>query len=155
MLPIVREVNEECASVAESILAHPDMSSRQGVISLLTARQEAFRKRLKVQSTKNAVLKLPMHHNAEQRELILHIGSLQCALDKSTLLDKLSLAARESFHIMDIGEGLPLPKDLMLEAVRVGPWRQTVESHLMWTLEEAALRGYHHDTAEREPVERH
>ena len=34
------------------------------------------------------------------------------------------------FHIMDIGEGPPLPEDLILEAVRVGPWRQTVESHL-------------------------
>ena len=94
--------------------------------------QEAFRKRLKVPSTKNAVVKLPMHHNAEQRELTLHIGSLQCALDKPTLSEKLSLAARESFHIMDIGEDPPIPEDLMLKAVRTGPWRQAVESHLAW-----------------------
>jgi hypothetical protein len=33
---------------------------------------------------------------------------------------------------MDIGEEPPLPKDLMLETVRTGPWRQTVESHLTW-----------------------
>ena len=132
MLPVVRDVNEECTPMAEGILADPDVSSRQGAVSLLTARQEAFRKRLKVQSTKNAVLKLPLHHNAEQRELTLHIGSLQCALDKPTLPDKLSLAARESFHIRDIGEEPPLPEDLMLEAVRAGPWRQTVESHLTW-----------------------
>ncbi len=87
---------------------------------------------MKVQSTKNSVLKLPMHHNDEQRELTLHIGSLQCALDKPTLPDTLSLTARESFHIMDIGEETPLPEDLTLEAVRTGPWRQTVESHLTW-----------------------
>jgi hypothetical protein len=33
---------------------------------------------------------------------------------------------------MDIFEELPLPEDLILEAVRTGPWRQTVESHLTW-----------------------
>jgi len=33
---------------------------------------------------------------------------------------------------MDIGEEQPLPEDLMLKAVKVGPWRHTVESHLMW-----------------------
>jgi hypothetical protein len=127
MLPVVKEVNEECAPMAEGILADPDVSSRQGAVSLLTARQESFRKRSKVQSTKNTVLKLPIHHITEQRELILHIGSLQYALDKPTLPDKLSLPARGSFHIMDIGEEPPLPEDLMLEAVRTGPWRQTVQ----------------------------
>ncbi len=76
MIKVVKEVNDECTPIAESILADPDMSSRQGVVSLLKARQEAFCKRLKVPSAKNAVVKLPMHHNAEQRELILHIGSL-------------------------------------------------------------------------------
>jgi hypothetical protein len=124
MFPVVKEVNEEFAPMGEDILADPDVSSRQGAVSLLTSRQEAFRKRLKEQSTKNAVLKLPMHHNDEQRELTLHIGSLQCVLDKPTLPDKLSLVVRESFHIMDIGEEPPLPEDLMLETVRTGPWRQ-------------------------------
>ncbi len=78
---------------------------------------------MKTPSKKNAVLNavLPMHHNAEQRELILHIGSLQCALDKPTLLEKLSLTARKNFHIMDIGEDLPIPEDLMLETVKTGP----------------------------------
>ncbi len=85
-----------------------------------------------MQPTKNTVLKLPLHHNTEQRALTLHIGSLQCALDKPTLPDKLSLEARESFHIIDIGEEPPLPEDLMLEAFRTGPCRQTVESHLTW-----------------------
>jgi hypothetical protein len=33
---------------------------------------------------------------------------------------------------MDIGEEPSLPEDLMLEAVRTGPWRQAVESHLTW-----------------------
>ncbi len=73
-----------------------------------------------------------MHHNAEQRELTLHIGSLQHALDKPTLSDKLTLTAREIFHIMDIGAEPPVPDDLMLETVRTGPCRQTVESHLTW-----------------------
>ncbi len=121
MLKVAKEVNDECAPIAERILADPDVSSKQGVVSILKARQEAFRKRLKAPSSKNAVLKLPMYHNAEQRELTLHIGSLQCALDKPTLSEKLSLAARETFHIMDIGEDLPIPEDLMLEAVKTGP----------------------------------
>jgi hypothetical protein len=102
------------------------------VLSLLAARQEAFRKRLKAPSPKNAVLKLPMHRNAEQRELITHIGSLQYALDKPTLQNRISLAARESFHIMDVSEELPIPDDLMFETVKGDLWRQTVESHLSW-----------------------
>ncbi len=118
MLKVVKEVNDECAPIAESILADPDASSKQGVVSLLEARQEAFRKRLKVPSTKNAVVTLPMHHNAEQRELTLHIGSLQCALDKPTLSEKLFMTARESFHIMDIGEDRPILEDLLMEAVK-------------------------------------
>jgi len=121
MLKVVKEVNDECVPIAEDILTDPNASSKQGVVSLLKARQEAFRKRLKVPSTKNAVLKLPMHHNTEQRELTLHIGSLQCVLDKPTISGKLSLTARESFHMMDIGEDLPIPEDLMLEAVKTGP----------------------------------
>jgi hypothetical protein len=51
MLKVVKEVNDECAPIATSILADPDASSKQGVVSLLKARQEAFRKRLKVPST--------------------------------------------------------------------------------------------------------
>jgi hypothetical protein len=132
MLPVVKEVNEECVSMSEGILIDPDVSSSQGSVALLTPRQESFRKRLKSQSTKKASLNLPMHHNTEQRELTLHIGSLQYALDKPTLPDKLSLVVRERFHIMDIGEEPPLPEDLMLEDVRTVPWRQTVESHLTW-----------------------
>jgi hypothetical protein len=73
-----------------------------------------------------------MHHNTERRKLTLDIGSLQQALDKPILSDKRSLSARENFHIMDIGEEPPVPDDLMLETVRTGPWRQTVESHLTW-----------------------
>jgi hypothetical protein len=42
------------------------------------------------------------------------------------------MAARESFHIMDIGEDRPIPEDLLLEAVKTGPGRQTVESCLTW-----------------------
>jgi hypothetical protein len=76
MLPVVAEVNDECAPVAESIIQDLHAPTGQGVLSLLAARQEAFRKRLKAPSPKNAVLKLPRHRNAEQRELITHIGSL-------------------------------------------------------------------------------
>jgi hypothetical protein len=71
MLKVAKEVNDECAPIAERILADPDASSKQGVVSLLKTRQEPFRKSLKSPSSKNAVLKLPMHHNAEQRELLL------------------------------------------------------------------------------------
>ncbi len=140
MLKVVKEVNDECASIAESILADPDASSRQGVVSLLKTRQKAFHKRLRVPSAKNAVVKLPIHHNTEQRELILHIGSLQCALDKPTLSEKLSLTARESFHIMDIGEDRTIPEDLILEEVKIGPWWQTIESCLSWKKQEQEFK---------------
>ena len=33
---------------------------------------------------------------------------------------------------MDVSEELPLPEDLILEAVRGDLWRQTVESHISW-----------------------
>ena len=62
----------------------------------------------------------------------MHIGSLQYALDKTTLQNRISLAARESFHIMDVSEELPIPDDLMFETVKGDLWRQTVESHLSW-----------------------
>jgi hypothetical protein len=37
MLPVVKDVNEECAPMSESILTDPDVSSSQGAVSLLTA----------------------------------------------------------------------------------------------------------------------
>ena len=73
-----------------------------------------------------------MHSNAEQRELIVHIGSLQKALDKPKQREALSLAEEESFHIMDIREELCLPNHMILAAVNEDPWIQTVESHLVW-----------------------
>ena len=42
------------------------------------------------------------------------------------------LTAEESFHIMDIREEISFAKDMMLVEVNAGPWRQTVESHLVW-----------------------
>jgi hypothetical protein len=48
MLPVVKDVKKECTPMSEDILTDPDVSSRQGAISLLTVRQETFRKRLRV-----------------------------------------------------------------------------------------------------------
>jgi hypothetical protein len=56
MLKVVKEVNDEYTPIGTSILPDPDTSSKQGVVSLLKTRQETFRKRLKVPSTKNTVV---------------------------------------------------------------------------------------------------
>ena len=74
--------------------------------------------------------KLMAHRNAEQREAITHIVSLQKALDKPLHLGHLSLAAEESFHIMDLRTELLLSREEMLAAVRKGPWKRAVESLL-------------------------
>jgi hypothetical protein len=74
--------------------------------------------------------KLMAHRNAEQREAITHIVSLQKALDKPLHLGKLSLAAEESFHIMDLRTELLLSREEMLAAVRKGPWKRAVETLL-------------------------
>jgi hypothetical protein len=75
-------------------------------------------------------VKLLAHRNAEQREAIAHIVSLQKALDKPMHLDKLSLAAEESFHIMDLRAELLLSHKEMLAAVQGGPWKRAVETLL-------------------------
>ena len=132
MLPFVQEVNEECESLATSILEDQDIPSREGATTLLLKRQEAFRARIPVREAHGAVVKLPSHRNAEQRELRAQIGSLQSALEKPLHRGALSLAAEESFHILDIREELALSKDTMLAAVTEGPWRLAIESSLEW-----------------------
>jgi hypothetical protein len=66
--------------------------------------------------------KLMTHRNTEQREIITHIVSLQKALDTPLHVGKLSLAAEESFHIMDLRTELLLSREEMLTAVKKGPW---------------------------------
>ncbi len=70
------------------------------------------------------------HRNAEQREAISHIVSLQKTLDKPLHLGKLSLTAEESFHIMDLRTELLLSREEMLAAVKKGPWKRAVETLL-------------------------
>ena len=70
------------------------------------------------------------HRNAEQREAITHIVSLQKALDKPLHLGKLSLAAEESFHIMDLRTELLLSREEMLAAVIKGPWKRAAKTLL-------------------------
>ena len=67
MLPFVQEVNEECDQLAASILGDQDLSSREGTITLLQKRQEAFRARLPAQVAPGDIIKLLSHRNAEQR----------------------------------------------------------------------------------------
>jgi hypothetical protein len=74
--------------------------------------------------------KLMTHRNAEQREAITHIVSLQKALDKPLHLGKLSLTSEESFHIMDLRTELLLSREEMLAAVKKGPWKRAVETLL-------------------------
>jgi hypothetical protein len=75
-------------------------------------------------------VKLMTHRNTEQREVITHIVFLQKALDKPLHLGKLSLAAEESFHIMDLRTELFLSREEMLTAVKKGPWKRAVETLL-------------------------
>ena len=70
------------------------------------------------------------HRKTEQRETITHIVSLQKALDKPLHLGNLSLAAEESFHIMDLRTELLLSREEILVAVKKGPWKRAVETLL-------------------------
>jgi hypothetical protein len=96
MLKVVKEVNDECAPIAESILADPDASSKQGVVSLLKTRQEKFRKRLKVPSTKNACFLR-----------WLHAGDMNWWL--------LFLSTATIFFASRASQGNPIPSALVLD----------------------------------------
>jgi hypothetical protein len=74
--------------------------------------------------------KLMTHRNAEQREAITHIVSLQKALDKPLHVGKLSLEAEERFHIMDLRTELLLSREEILTAVKKGSWKGAVETLL-------------------------
>ena len=80
MLPFIKEVDEEYAPLASEILEDLTLSRREGAI--LRKRQEAFCARLPAHTVQGAVIKLPSHSNADQRELRVHIDALQRALDK-------------------------------------------------------------------------
>ena len=75
-------------------------------------------------------VKLLAHRNADQKETIAHIVSLQKASDKPLHLDKLSFESEESFHIMDLRSELFMSHDEMLAAVKGGSWKRTVETFL-------------------------
>ena len=92
-----RKVDEEYIPLSKSIIEDQGTPTRQGAITLLTTRQEAFRKLLSVQTAQSVVIKLPIHRNTEQRELIVHIGSLQKVLEKPKHRVVLSLMVEESF----------------------------------------------------------
>jgi hypothetical protein len=74
--------------------------------------------------------KLLAHRNAEQREAITHIVSLQKVLDKPIHRNTLVLTAEESFHIMDLRAELLLSHDEMLAVMQGRTWRRTVETLL-------------------------
>jgi hypothetical protein len=132
MFPFTREVNEECATLTRDILDDKKLSNKEGVVTLLRKRQETFRERLTTHTVQMGVIKLPIHNNTDQQELHTHIGSLQRTLDKPIHRGVLTLTVEESFHVLDIREELALPKDAMLAAVKEGPCRETIESHLRW-----------------------
>jgi hypothetical protein len=82
MLPFIKEVDEEYTPLSSEILVDLKLSSREATISDLRKRQEGLRGRLSVQTVQGDVIKLPIHSNTDQRELRVHIGSLQRLLDK-------------------------------------------------------------------------
>ena len=94
------------------------ISSRESVQQLLETRRSLFLNLTpKIHQGKPRV-KLLTHRNTEQREVITHIVSLQRALDKPLYLDKISLVAEESFHIMDLRTEFLLSHDEMLAAMK-------------------------------------
>jgi hypothetical protein len=131
MLPVRSVVDETCTPLALQLLdPQNQLSSSDSVQLLLDTRRSLFATLVPKRLQGMSKGKLMAHRNAEQREAITHIVSLQKALDKPLHLGKLSLAAEESFHIMDLRTELLLSREEMLAAVRKGPWKRAVETLL-------------------------
>jgi hypothetical protein len=131
MLPVRSVVDETCTPLALQLLdPQNQLSSSDSVHLLLETRRSLFDTLVPKRHQGMSKGKLMAHKNAEQREAITHIVSLQKALDKPLHLGKLSLAAEESFHIMDLRTELILSREEMLAAVKKGPWKRAVETLL-------------------------
>ena len=131
MIPVRSTVDETCTPLALQLLdSQNQLSSRDSVHLLLETRRSLFTSLIPKRPQGRSKGKLMAHRNAEQREAITHIVSLQKALDKPLHSGKLSLAAEESFHIMDLRTELLLSRDEMLAAVKQGPWKRAVETLL-------------------------
>ena len=131
MLPVRSAVDETCTPLALQLLdPQSQLSSSDSVHLLLETRRSLFTSLIPTRPQGRTKGKLMAHRNAEQREAIMHIVSLQKALDKPLHSGKLSLAAVESFHIMDLRTELLLSREEMLAAVKQGPWKRAVETLL-------------------------
>jgi hypothetical protein len=132
MLQVRSVVDETCTPLALKFLdPQNQLSSSDSVHRLLETRRSLFATLAPKRHQGMSKGKLMAHRNAEQREAITHIVSLQKALDKPLHLGNLSLAAEESFHIMDLRTELLLSREEMLAAVKKGPWKRAVESLLV------------------------
>jgi hypothetical protein len=118
MLPVRSEVDETCTPLALQLLdSQNQLSSSDSVHLLLETRRSLFTSLIPKRPQERTKGKLMTHRNAQQREAITHIVSLQKALDKPLHSGKLSLAAVESFYIMDLRTELLLSREEMLAAV--------------------------------------
>ncbi len=131
MLPVWSVVDEPCTPLALKFLDPQNLlSSSDSVHRLLETRRSLFATLVPKRYQGMSTGKLMTHRNAEQREAITHIVSLQKALDKPLHLGNLSLAAEESFHIMDLRTELLLSREEMLTDVKKRPWKRDVETLL-------------------------
>ena len=131
MLPLLSVVDETCTPLALQFLDPQNLiSSSESVHQLLETRRSMFLKLSPKQQQEKSRCKLLAHRNAEQREAIAHIVSLQKALDEPQHFGKLSSAAEESFHFMDLRAELLLSREEMLAAVKEGPWKSAMETLL-------------------------
>ncbi len=123
MLPVRSVVDETCTPLTLQLLdPQNQLSSSDSVHLLLATCRSLFSTLTPKRHQGMSKGKLMTHRNTEQREIITHIVSLQKALDTPLHVGKLSLAAEESFHIMDLRTELLLSREEMLTAVKKGPW---------------------------------
>ena len=131
MLPLLSIVDETCTPLVLQILDPLNtISSSDSVQQLLETRRSLFLKLTPKKQREKPRSKLLAHRNAEQREAITHIVSLQKVLDKPIHRNTLVLTAEESFHIMDLRAELLLSHDEILADMQGGPWRRAVETLL-------------------------
>jgi hypothetical protein len=131
MLPIRSVVDETFTPLALQLLdPQNQLSSSDSVHMLLETLRSVFSTLTPKRQQGMSKGKLMDHRNAEQREVITHIVSLQKAPDKPLHFGKLSLVAEEIFHIMDLRTELLLSREELMTTVIEGPWKRAVETLL-------------------------
>ena len=109
MLPLLSVVDETCTTLVIQLLDPQSPISIIGSVhKLLETLRSLFLKLSPKKQKEKSRGKLLSHRNAQQREAISHIVSLQMTLEKPLHFDKLSLVVEEIFHIMSSKNCLPI-----------------------------------------------